>query len=231
MSNYSHDGLRLKHQKAIAGGTAHQGTYALGHDIQRILGGQLKYFTAFNDDYHHSEAYFKKKGKRDPGLHGAGLAIDVAITNPRESAAAANKVRQLLIARGLRPDVDFKVIDEYARPSSGATGGHLDIRFLNNAAAQKYLGGNAVTAPITTQSDSMVLGAASVTPPQMVPPQFAPQMAFTAPTDFTAQLEKEAQAAYQQLEAVSKYPRINTTRESFFEPVTVDWSAYYGKRR
>lgn len=144
---YSHNGLRLKSNEAVGGGAAHQGTYKLAHNLQNLIGGNLKYFTAFNDTYHHSEAYFKKKGNRNSGLHGAGLAMDIALNDPKQSAAAVAQIRNELNSKGLKEGVDYKIIDEYAKPSKGATGGHLDLRFMNTAAADRYHSGNGSAAP------------------------------------------------------------------------------------
>lgn len=153
-ANYSHKGLRLKSNEAIGGGAAHQGTYALAHNLQNILGDSLKYFSAFNDAYHQSEAYFKKKGSRNSGLHGAGLAMDIALSDPKHAPAAAAKIRAEMNAKGLKEGVDYKLIDEYANPSKGATGGHFDLRFLNAAAAEKY---HSPTAPNIASKPSLSL--------------------------------------------------------------------------
>lgn len=173
-ANYSHNGLRLKSDNAIGGGAAHQGTYALAHALQNQLGNNLKYFTAFNDTYHQSEAYFKKKGNRNSGLHGAGLAMDIALSDPKQSAAAVEQIRKELNSKGLKEGVDYKVIDEYANPSKGATGGHLDLRFLNAAAAEKYHTGGAgspVAPSIADQAPSLNFSL----PSQAATPQLVAQ--------------------------------------------------------
>lgn len=151
---YSHNGLRLKSNEAVGGGAAHQGTYKLAHNLQNLIGSNLKYFTAFNDTYHHSEAYFKKKGNRNSGLHGAGLAMDIALNDPKQSAAAVAQIRHELNRQGLKEGIDYKIIDEYANPSKGATGGHLDLRFMNTAAADRYHSGNSSAAPNQAQTNT-----------------------------------------------------------------------------
>lgn len=221
---YTHEGLRLKKLEAIAGGNAQQGTYALAHDIQNSLGNGLKYFTAFNDGYHQSEAYFRKKGNRKQSLHGLGLAMDVVLTNGRQGVPQAmGSIRSMMAAKGLREGVDYKIIDEYARPSSGATGGHLDVRFLNTAAAAKYAGGKGAPLPSpTTPTAPAVDGALppampSSVAPQMAMPKLAQPESVTAPqTDWVAELEKEAQLAQRQMELATPKPFVPQVRDEFF---------------
>lgn len=218
---YTHEGLRLKHNEAIAGGAAQPGTYALAHDIQNGLGNGLRYFTAFNDGYHQSEAYFRKKGNRTQSLHGLGLAMDVVLSNGRQGAPQAMAaIRQMMAAKGLREGRDFKVIDEYSRPSAGATGGHLDVRFLNTAAADKYAGGKggSVTAPVTPAAPAAP-ALPTVTTPQLsaAVPQLAQQTNVTAPqTDWMAELEKEQQLVQRQADLATPQMYVPQVKDEFF---------------
>lgn len=220
---YTYEGLRLKHNEAIAGGAAQPGTYALAHDIQNGLGNGLRYFTAFNDGYHQSEAYFRKKGNRTQSLHGLGLAMDVVLSNGRQGAPQAMAtIRQMMAAKGLREGRDFKIIDEYSRPSAGATGGHLDVRFLNTAAADKYAGGKSgsVTAPVTPATTTPAAPALpTVTTPQLsaAVPQLAQQTNVTAPqTDWMAELEKEQQLAQRQADLATPQMYVPQVKDEFF---------------
>lgn len=136
---YSYKNLRLKSKEAVAGGQAYQGTYALAHEVQNLLGNNLKYFTAFNDGYHKSDAYFRKKGNKNQSVHSLGLATDIVLSNPRLSKVATQQIIDSLTERGLVQGRDFKLINEYLKPSKGSSGGHLDLRFTSQDAANKYL--------------------------------------------------------------------------------------------
>ena len=84
----------------------------------------LNRVTAYNDIYH------QFLGKSD--AHSQGRALDVTITDPSKSAAVAAKIRAALAAAG----IEANVIDEYANPSSHATGGHIHVG-ISPAAAMK----------------------------------------------------------------------------------------------
>jgi len=100
-------GLKVKSSEAYAGGETSDQLAGIARIIQEKLGGDLKYFSAFNDSY-----------ERGPNsLHGRGRALDFTLTDPSRAAAIANMVSGI-------PGVT-KVIDEYANPSKSATGGHI----------------------------------------------------------------------------------------------------------
>ena len=120
------EGLKLKSREAVAGGKTQQGTFALAHDVQKMLGNNLKYFSAFNDKYHQGTN----------SLHTKGLAFDFTIKDPKNSGVVANQIRSYLTSLGLSKG-DFRVIDEYKNPSGRATGGHIDVAFKNSQAAAK----------------------------------------------------------------------------------------------
>lgn len=100
-------GLKIKSGEATAGGEANPKLIELANAIQNQLGGDLKYFSAFNDKFH-----MDRNSK-----HNQGTALDFVLTDPSKAAEIASLVKGM-------PGVS-KVIDEYANPSSGATGGHI----------------------------------------------------------------------------------------------------------
>jgi len=109
--------LRIKSAEATAGGTTSDQLAMIAYQIQSKLGGDLKYFSAFNDSY-----------ERGPNsLHGKGRALDFTLNDPRNADAVANMIRSI-------PGIT-NVIDEYANPSKSATGGHIhaEISAANGA--------------------------------------------------------------------------------------------------
>ena len=75
---------------------------------------EIDRFTAFNDPYH----------KGTGSAHEDDRAFDLTIKDPSQSAVIAAKVR----AEMARMGISGRVIDEYANPSSRATGGHLHVQ-------------------------------------------------------------------------------------------------------
>lgn len=109
--------LRIKSPEAYSGGETSQQLLSLAQTIQDKLGGDLRYFSAFNDSY-----------ERGGGsLHSKGRALDFTLNDPSKAAAVADMIRSL-------PGIS-KVIDEYANPSRSATGGHIhaEISAANGA--------------------------------------------------------------------------------------------------
>jgi hypothetical protein len=118
-------GLKIKSTESTAGGEAKPALYELAQAIQDKLGGGLKYFSAFNDAYHmdrHSN-------------HNRGTALDFTLMDPAQAATVASMVQGM-------PGVS-KVINEYANPSMGATGGHIhaEISAANGAILSGPSGG------------------------------------------------------------------------------------------
>lgn len=107
-------------------GQGHEGVMAFA----RMMEGEgiVNRFTAFRDKFHVG---------RPGSLHNRGLAGDFSLKDPRGSAAANAKMRATMKAAGLS-DSDIQLIDEYARPSAGATGGHMHFAFRTEAAAAKF---------------------------------------------------------------------------------------------
>lgn len=137
-------GLRIKSEEAVGGGAHHPAIERLGELIQT----QVPYFhqfTALNDRFH--------QGRPGNSKHKDGLALDFTITNGAQgSAIATNKVTEILRQAGLT-QAEFFVLDEYRKPSAGATGGHIHFHFNSAAAAKKFLdaaGGTANAQDTTT---------------------------------------------------------------------------------
>jgi hypothetical protein len=109
--------LRIKSSEAYSGGETSQQLMSVAKAIQDKLGGDLRYFSAFNDSY--------ERGNNS--LHGKGRALDFTLTDPSKAAAVAAMI-------GSIPGIS-KVIDEYANPSRSATGGHIhaEISAANGA--------------------------------------------------------------------------------------------------
>jgi hypothetical protein len=99
--------LRIKSPEAYSGGETSQQLMTVAQEIQDKLGGDLRYFSAFNDSY--------ERGGNS--LHGQGRALDFTLTDPSKAAAVAAMIQGI-------PGIS-KVIDEYANPSRSATGGHI----------------------------------------------------------------------------------------------------------
>lgn len=109
--------LRIKSPEAYAGGETSEQLIMVAKAIQDKLGGDLKYFSAFNDTY--------ERGGNS--LHDQGRALDFTLNDPSKAAAVAAMIRSI-------PGIS-KVIDEYANPSRSATGGHIhaEISAANGA--------------------------------------------------------------------------------------------------
>ena len=106
----SYAGLRIKGGEggqATAGGQANPKLIEVANLIQDKLGGSLHHFTGFNDKFH-----LDRNSK-----HNQGTALDFTITDPSMAAEIAAMVKGI-------PGVS-NVLDEYNKPSAGATGGHI----------------------------------------------------------------------------------------------------------
>jgi hypothetical protein len=159
-------GLRIKSGEATAGGESKAQLYEVAQLIQDKLGGGLKYFSAFNDAYHMDRN----------SNHNKGTAMDFTLTDPQQAASVAAMVQSI-------PGIG-KVINEYANPSSGATGGHIHAEIsaangailsgpssgyrpnltmhgteaivpLNTAAQQAAAGGGMDSSMLTAQLDKL----------------------------------------------------------------------------
>ena len=111
--------------QATAGGESSERIIALAHTINNKLGGDLVRFTGFNDRYHQGLDY--------NSAHKPGHALDFTITDRSKSKDIAEMVRGLPGAKNVK--------DEYSRPSSKATGGHI------HAEVSGYKFGGIATGP------------------------------------------------------------------------------------
>jgi hypothetical protein len=158
--------LRIKSSEAYSGGETSQQLMIVAKAIQDKLGGDLRYFSAFNDSY--------ERGNNS--LHGKGRALDFTLTDPSKAAAVAAMIQGI-------PGIN-KVIDEYANPSRSATGGHIHAEIsaangailsgpasgyrpnltmhgteaivpLNSSTAQSAFGGSDQTSLMSAQLDKL----------------------------------------------------------------------------
>lgn len=106
-------GLRIKGAESTAGGGASPRLVALAQQIQSALGGELTYFSAFNDSYHQGTN----------SKHSQGLALDFTVRSPKDSAGYVNLVQDVMSKSGIAG----KVLNEYVNPSRSATGGHIHV--------------------------------------------------------------------------------------------------------
>lgn len=105
------EGLPIKSAEATAGGDVTEQLATVAKAINSQLAGDIKYFSAFNDQYH--------QGLDRKSAHKDGSALDFVLNDPKKAAQVANLVRGI-------PGVK-NVIDEYANLSQGGTGGHIHV--------------------------------------------------------------------------------------------------------
>jgi TP901 family phage tail tape measure protein len=161
---FTEKGLTLKSREAIAGGGTKEGTFALGHAIQKNVEG-FKYFTAFDDAYHHSKAYQARKraaGKSISSPHNRGVALDFTIKDASKSAKAAQQTKDILAQAGVKG----RVIDEYKIKTAGGTGGHIHVDFKNATDAEKFkqfmLGANQTAKTVSTATTDLKKATPSI---------------------------------------------------------------------
>ncbi|MED6318290.1 MAG: hypothetical protein VYA60_13795 [Pseudomonadota bacterium] len=155
VSNTALSGLKLKSNEAIAGGMARGYTAEFAEVAQSVIGSNLKYFSAINDTYH----------KGTNSKHASGQAFDLVLKDAKQAKQAAVMLEQAAKQYGY----NIKILNEYAKPSKNATGGHLhvsvygqkaiknggaDIQYIkqqNNALAQEQQRALAEQARIAEQ--------------------------------------------------------------------------------
>lgn len=113
VSNTQLSGLLIKSKEATAGGQVRQATAEFARVTQDLLGGNLKYFSAFNDRYH--------KGRASD--HNKGMAFDIVLKNAKQS----QMVTRQLQATARQLGYNIKVLNEYVKPSKHSTGGHIHV--------------------------------------------------------------------------------------------------------
>lgn len=118
-------------ESAINGGLAHAGTYAAALNMRQLLGDNVKGFGAFDDKFH------KSRG----GYHPKGLAFDMSVKGGRMGKATPEvaQIRQHMASMGFVEGRDFGMLDEYLKPSKGATGGHIHFNWKSQEAANRYM--------------------------------------------------------------------------------------------
>ena len=120
--------LRMKAGANAAGNSA-QGTYAAAQIVQQVLGKNLRWFSAFNDNYH----------KGTNSKHAKGLAFDATFHNGSKGAAEAiSNLTSTLKRMDFQAGRDYRVIDEYKNPSARSTGGHLHFQWQSRQAADRF---------------------------------------------------------------------------------------------
>lgn len=119
--------LRMKPGANAAGNSA-QGTYAAAQIVQQALGKDLRWFSAFNDNYH----------KGTNSKHAKGLAFDSTFHNGSKGATEAiRNLTSVLNRMGFQDGRDYRMIDEYKNPSARSTGGHLHFQWQSRQAADR----------------------------------------------------------------------------------------------
>lgn len=135
--NTSFDGRSVT--ESIGGGSTEQGTMLLAKAMQDALGSGLYHFGAFNDVYHQRHSPNSK--------HTKGLAFDMTLASNGQkateaqgkklAAAAIAQIEAKLAEAGIKRG-QYKILDEYNKPSSKATAGHIHVEFTDKNAAAAY---------------------------------------------------------------------------------------------
>lgn len=117
VSNSALQGLKIKSGESTAGGKVKEATAEFARLAQEQIGGNLKYFSAFNDRYH--------IGRKSH--HNQGMAFDIVLKDARLARQTVKELQSLANEYGYT----VKILDEYAKPSKHSTGGHLHISVLD----------------------------------------------------------------------------------------------------
>ena len=182
-STYSVDGLKIKSEETIGGGSSHPGLLKLAHSIQNEMGNSFWRFTALNDRWH--------AVKRPKSIHPTGRALDFTIHSGRSGAQnAVSTVKNILSNAGLNSK-DYQLLDEYNYPSKGATGGHIHVAFKSKSAADMFLNSGG----IESYDDITKIGtpSASMTQPSIPTAEFTQGTKETEATFNTAIAYKASQ--------------------------------------
>jgi hypothetical protein len=126
--------------QATLGGSTNPGAAKLAKEIYQQFGGSIGMFTGFNDQYHHGLPYKSQ--------HTTGNAFDFSLKNPKEAAAIANAIRSM-------PGTKY-VQDEYNKPSSAATGGHIHVGAIPQAREGGIFSGSNMGFPVELHGNELV---------------------------------------------------------------------------
>ena len=134
------EGLPIKSAESTAGGDVSEQLATVAKAINSQLAGDIKYFSAFNDQYH--------QGLDRNSAHKTGTALDFVLNDPKRAAEVANMVRGI-------PGVK-NVIDEYANLSQGGTGGHIHVE-VPKAEFGAALSGPKSGYPVMAHGDEAII--------------------------------------------------------------------------
>jgi conjugal transfer mating pair stabilization protein TraG len=128
----SNAGLPIKapsnnRDQAYGGGQSRGYTVEFAHLTNQKLGGKVKYFSGFNDEYH--------KNVGSTGKHVEGRAFDLVLNNPNDAKSAIAEMQKLAKQHGYK--VAF--VNEYQSKSKDFTGQHLHVSVLGRDNVQQSL--------------------------------------------------------------------------------------------
>jgi hypothetical protein len=92
-----------------------------------------------NDAFH--------KNKKPNSKHAQGLALDFTLTNGAAGARVGMAVVMGILRSANMAPSEFLLIDEYAKASAGATGGHVHVGFKTKEAADKFAQASGAEQP------------------------------------------------------------------------------------
>ena len=139
--------LPMKSEESTGGGEANPKLIELANLINQQAGGDLKYFSAFNDRYHHGLDY--------KSSHTQGTALDFVLNDPTQAAKYAAMVENM---PGVKKG---SVTNEYAKLSDKGTGGHIHAEVDAKDQGGDILQGQ--TALVGEKGPELIQGPGSVT--------------------------------------------------------------------
>lgn len=122
VSNTALSDLKLKANEAIAGGKVRGYTAEFAEITQSVIGDNLKYFSALNDTYH----------KGTNSKHASGQAFDIVLKDAKKAQQTVAILKETAKEYGFQ----IKILNEYAKPSKNATGGHLHVSVTGQKAVK-----------------------------------------------------------------------------------------------
>ncbi|MCK9550948.1 conjugal transfer protein TraG N-terminal domain-containing protein, partial [Aquamicrobium sp.] len=136
--NKDTNNIKFKNKNENTGGGKH---FEILADVARAVQAQddSSIVTAMNDSHHAKE--------RPNSDHHKGFAIDftykglsgkgATLNNKSLAKQKENELRATLSDMGIDQN-DYRILNEYIKPSNGATGGHLHLNFKDAKTAAKY---------------------------------------------------------------------------------------------